>query len=189
MRRMKQGGKEPGGNRLRYDEAREGSRCKRASVASHCESSSSSPFLPALHSFSSLFFPYYWLLQEHFISRCDTTERQVTTSNCRISGCHLSSSNGFRSSRRSNATAAEGKRGDGWEGWLLSARAKIALPSLSLSLSLSSSLGPRPSSLSSYPLLSVNVSERRSRRGHRVGRLGSTKICHDASLHDDIWLW
>lgn len=36
---------------------------------------------------------------ERFISRRDTTERQVTTSNCRISGCHLSSGNGFRSSR------------------------------------------------------------------------------------------
>jgi len=48
------------------------------------------------------------LREERFISRRDTTERQVTTSNCRISGCHLSSGNGFLSSARSNATATNG---------------------------------------------------------------------------------
>lgn len=101
---------EQGGNRLQYDEARGKVVDARASVASHCEPSSL-PF-PRLLGLI-LILPLLLLLQERFISRRDTTERQVTTSNCRISGCHLSRSNGFRSSRRSNATAAGGKRGDG----------------------------------------------------------------------------
>lgn len=81
----------------------------RESAASHCEPSSTLPF-PSRAFHLVLILLLLPLLQERFISRRDTTERQVTTSNCRISGCHLSRSNGFRSSRRSNATAVAGKR-------------------------------------------------------------------------------
>lgn len=54
--------------------------------------------------------------EERFISRRDTTERQVTTSNCRISGCHLSSGNEFRSSREvTRQLRREGRReGERW---------------------------------------------------------------------------
>lgn len=99
----------------RYDEAREGSRCEsirgtplRAPFASLPLPPPSFPLSLSLNALI-LILLLLLLLQERFISRRDTTERQVTTSNCRISGCHLSRSNGFRSSRRSNATAARGR--------------------------------------------------------------------------------
>lgn len=109
-----QGGKDSGGKRLPDTMKRGKVVDARASVASHCEPSSlpfpSTPPCPFLSApFLILILLLLLLLQERFISRHDTTERQVTTSNCRISGCHLSRSNGFRSSRRSNATAARGR--------------------------------------------------------------------------------
>lgn len=111
-----QGGKDSGGKRLPDTMKRGKVVDARASVASHCEPPSlplPSPPLPFPLPLSLnaliLILLLLLLLQERFISRRDTTERQVTTSNCRISGCHLSRSNGFRSSRRSNATAARGR--------------------------------------------------------------------------------